>query len=572
MKQYEIYPCIYALIFCLPVFAMAQNSLAEEEGIITEWAEYTRGDGYAKTLVIAYPKKTDAARPAVVHFHGGGFRKGEASEKTALWLAKSGFVGISINYRLSGEAIFPAAVHDCKTAIRWARANAEKYRIDPAHIGVFGGSAGGHLAAIVGTSVGDDYLEGDGPHQEYSSSVQAVAENYGPTDFLSMNDAPGKMDHDSPDSPESEFIGAPIQSVPAQVQKANPITYVDASDPPILIIHGKKDMSVPYNQSELLYEALRNAGVTSKLVPVENAGHGFNPDPKDAVINPSKDEIRSMQIAWFKKYLMPELPKLSYQIDFETGDLTQGNIEDCGDMEGSCDCQPGTSLVITSAKEGPVRAGDYALMTRVVDCHERAEMKINGALTGNTDWWIGWSIFIPDDYDVNEGGIITQFHDILGGGGTNHTPCPDYRRGGPSLFHFNSSSGKLAFPMRHQNQDCDGCLTRTSFSELRDVEDMRGVWTDFVVNANFSCHKETGFFKLWLRQEGQKWPEKPVLDYQGPTFPNKGSDAAGPNFRTGLYFGNPGKVNGKTMVIYTDEMKAGKASDGIGFEHVAPGN
>ncbi len=271
--------------------------------IIIEEVEYQRSGDSGQTLIIAYPESTQELRPAVVHFHGGGFRKGEASAKTAEWLAQSGFVGISVNYRLSGEAIFPAAVHDCKAAVRWARAHTEQYGIDPERIGAFGGSAGGHLAAIVGTSGGDAYLEGDGTYASFSSRVQAVSENYGPTDFLRMNDAPGRMDHDSPTSPESAFIGGPIQENPEQVQRANPITYVDPSDPPILMIHGRNDMSVPYNQSELLYEALQQAGVTAKLVPVENAGHGFKPEPKEATISPSREEIQAMHIDWFKKYL-----------------------------------------------------------------------------------------------------------------------------------------------------------------------------------------------------------------------------------------------------------------------------
>lgn len=281
----------------LTVYSQSADSIMIEE------VEYQRSGDSKQTLIIAYPSSNEEVRPAVVHFHGGGFRKGEASAKTAEWLAQAGFVGISVNYRLSGEAIFPAAVHDCKTAIRWTRDHAEQYGIDPERIGAFGGSAGGHLAAIVGTSGGVEYLEGNGPYPSYSSQVQAVVENYGPTDFLKMNDAPGRMDHDSPTSPESAFIGEPIQENPEQVQKANPITYVDPSDPPTLIIHGKNDMSVPYNQSELLYEALQQAGVTAKLVPVENAGHGFKPEPEDATIDPSQEEIRAMQIDWFKKYL-----------------------------------------------------------------------------------------------------------------------------------------------------------------------------------------------------------------------------------------------------------------------------
>lgn len=569
MKPINYY---FLLVFVLLTNSCDSFSNNDHDIIIVENIEYQRKGNSAQTLIIAYPEKPLKLRPAIIHFHGGGWKQGKAEAKTAEWLAREGFVGISVNYRLSEEAIFPAAVHDCKAAIRWTRAHAEKYGIDPDRIGVFGGSAGGHLAVLVGLSASDEYLEGEGPYASYSSKVQAVVENYGPTDFLKMNAAPGSMDHDSPTSPESLFIGGPIQQNQEQVQKANPINYVDFSDPPILIIHGKNDMSVPYNQSELLFDALQKAGVTSKLVPVENAGHGFKPEPEDAIISPTRDEIKKMQIDWFKKHLSQDPITIAYIIDFETGDLSQGRIEDCGDTEGDCDCGVGTSLVITPSNEGPVRAGNYALKTRVVDCHERAEMKINGTLAGNTEWWIGWSLYIPFDYDVSQGGIITQFHDILGGGGSNNNPCPDYQRGGPSLFQFNRSTGKLAFSMRHQRNSCDDCLTRTTFDNLQDINDMRGKWTDFVVNANFSCDNEKGFFKLWIRQQEESWPDKPVLDYKGSSFPNKGNNAAGPNFRTGLYFGNPGKVGGRTMVIYTDEMKAGRADQGVGFMDVAPGS
>ena len=275
------------------------GEIAVEEGV-----RYSGTDSLAKTLIIAYRKGGREPVPAIIHFHGGGFRTGSAEKGTAIRWAEEGFVGISINYRLSQEATFPAAVHDCKTAIRWARANAAKYGIDAGKIGVFGGSAGGHLAALVGVSGGEVFLEGDGPFQEYSSEVQAVVENYGPTDFLRMNDMPGRMDHDAPDSPESAFMGGPIQEIGDKVQKANPINYVDPGDPPVLIIHGRNDMSVPYNQSVIFFNALQKARVVSKLVPVENGGHGFKPEPADSVIQPTRDEINALQVEWFRKHLL----------------------------------------------------------------------------------------------------------------------------------------------------------------------------------------------------------------------------------------------------------------------------
>ncbi|NND08999.1 MAG: alpha/beta hydrolase [Saprospiraceae bacterium] len=268
---------------------------------------YTGREERSKTLIIAYNSNSNTPRPAIIHFHSGGLRKGQASRKIAERWASVGFVGISINYTLRGAAIFPAAVHDCKTAIRWARAHADQYGIDPQRVGLIGGSAGGHLAAITGLSTGDKFLEGTSAYTEYPSHVQAIVNNYGPTDFLQMNDAPGKIDHDDPNSPESAFMGAPIQTIPEKVQLANPIHYVDEDDPPTLMIHGVKDMSVPHHQSELLNKALQKKQVTSRLISVQNAGHGFKPDPPHAQINPSREEIEALQLGWFIEHLMTNL-------------------------------------------------------------------------------------------------------------------------------------------------------------------------------------------------------------------------------------------------------------------------
>ena len=259
--------------------------------------------GRPRTLIVARPAGGPELRPTVVHFHGGGWRNGQASRPTAEMLARGGFVGVSVNYRLSGEALFPAAVHDCKAALRWVRAHAAEYGVDPDRVGAFGGSAGGHLAALVGVSAGDAYLEGEEGHSAFSSAVQAVVSHYGPSDFLRMNDAPGRLDHDAPDSPESAFIGAPIQQCPEQVGRANPISYVGAATPPVLLVHGREDMAVPFNQSERLYGALRRAGATAALVPVENAGHGFKPEPAGASSAPGRADIEAMTLAWFRTHL-----------------------------------------------------------------------------------------------------------------------------------------------------------------------------------------------------------------------------------------------------------------------------
>jgi acetyl esterase/lipase len=261
---------------------------------------YATINGHGLKLDIAYPKDNKGKLPAVVYIHGGGFSGGEKPANQTVFFAKNGFVGIAIEYRLSGEAKFPAAVNDCKTAVRWTRARAEKYGIDPDRIGVIGESAGGYLVAMLGTSGGDAYLEGDGPYRGYSSKVQAVVDLFGPTDFSRMNDVPTGMDHNAANSPESQFLGKLVQEDLELVKKANPVTYVDAGDPPALIIHGEKDTAVIIQQSELLFNAFTKAGVKAKLVRVKNAGHGFNPSPDGAAISPSLKEIEDLEIQWFK--------------------------------------------------------------------------------------------------------------------------------------------------------------------------------------------------------------------------------------------------------------------------------
>ena len=254
-------------------------------------------------LDIAYPKNITSPIPAIVHIHGGGWKSGTKNLGRARFFANAGFVGISIEYRLSTTAKFPSGVHDCKTAIRWVRANAKKYKIDSNRIGVTGESAGGHLAALIGTSGGNRYLEGSGGYNEYSSSVHSVVDHFGPTDFLRMHDKPGAIDHNAADSPESLWIGGPITEHPDLVKKANPITYVSLYDPPILIIHGSNDRVVIFNQSEMLYHALKVGNAESRLVQVKNADHEYRPNPPDSKISPSREEINKLTLEWFYRTL-----------------------------------------------------------------------------------------------------------------------------------------------------------------------------------------------------------------------------------------------------------------------------
>ena len=238
---------------------------------------YARTGERELTLDLYWRVHAAAPTPVIIWVHGGAWRAGDKSQPdAALTLLSAGYAVASVDYQLSQEALFPAQIENCKAAVRWLRANAERYNLDRQHFGAWGPSAGGHLVALLGTAHGVREWDRLGDNQEWSSEVQAVCDWFGPTDFLRMNDAPGAMDHDAPDSPESQLVGGPIQENKDLVARANPITYITPDDPPFLIVHGDRDDLVPVNQSELLHAALQQAGVLSTLMVIEGAGHGFS--------------------------------------------------------------------------------------------------------------------------------------------------------------------------------------------------------------------------------------------------------------------------------------------------------
>lgn len=233
--------------------------------------------------------------PLIVWVHGGAWRGGNKKNCPAVEFVDDGYAVASVNYRLSQHDRFPAQIEDCKAAIRWLRARADRYGYGD-RIGVWGASAGGHLAALLGTT-GDIEVFEVGNHLQFSSRVHAVVDFFGPTDFRQMNSQAGeqgRLDHDAPDSPESQLLGGPIQQHPQRVAEANPITYVSADDPPFLIMHGENDYTVPVGQSRRLHAALVANDVTSKLVIVPDAGHGF----RNSQVN---EQVRS----FFDQHLKP---------------------------------------------------------------------------------------------------------------------------------------------------------------------------------------------------------------------------------------------------------------------------
>jgi acetyl esterase/lipase len=250
---------------------------ANTDNIKRKWLDVAYATkSQAQKLDIYIPDEGEGPFPVILSIHGGAFKSGDKGDGQVIPMLegiKRGYAVVSINYRLSGEAIFPAQIYDVKAAVRWIRANAKQFKLNPEKIAAWGGSAGGHLASMVGTSGNvkelEDLSQGN-PNQ--SSRVQAVVDWFGPTDFLKM-DAQLKESkvsnpqiHSIPDSPESELIGKNLVDAPELVKAANPETYITKDDPPFFIQHGLIDHLVPYQQSVNLASKLEQVIGKEKVI------------------------------------------------------------------------------------------------------------------------------------------------------------------------------------------------------------------------------------------------------------------------------------------------------------------
>lgn len=270
------------LFLALP--AIAQPALPPNTKVERDMAYVA--EPHERQKLDLYVPPSDASLPLIVWVHGGAWRGGDKSRCPALRFLEKGYAVASLNYRLSQHAVFPAQIEDCKAVVRWLRAHAGDYGYDGDRIGVWGASAGGHLVALLGTT-GDADRFVEGPYPDVPSNVQCVVDFFGPTDFDRIQEQAGeksRLDHNAPDSPESQLIGAPITENPEKVAKANPITYITPQDPPFLIVHGDEDYVVPLGQSELLHDALQEAGIQSRLHVVKGGGHGFQDREVDVLV------------------------------------------------------------------------------------------------------------------------------------------------------------------------------------------------------------------------------------------------------------------------------------------------
>ncbi len=272
---------------------------ARPSGTVQKDVTYCTIDGAALTMDIYTPHTSRGSpAPVALYVHGGGWRAGDKSRgegiKDIPELVGRGYLVAAVNYRLAPRYRFPAQIEDVKCAVRYLRANAASYNLDPNRIGAWGGSAGGNLVALLGVADPGAGLEGTDGCVEQSSRVQAVVDMFGPTDltangFYALHESIFR-----------EVFGATSPQDPA-LARASPVRYVSKDSPPFLILQGDRDHMVPPNQSQELYDRLTAAGVLARLVVVRNAGHLFA--PSGGTISPSRAELTTIIADFFDKTL-----------------------------------------------------------------------------------------------------------------------------------------------------------------------------------------------------------------------------------------------------------------------------
>lgn len=219
---------------------------------------------------------TEHPLPVMLYIHGGAWRKGDRTlrHRCAAFLAERGIAGLSIDYRLSGEATFPAQIFDCKAAVRWLRANSKRLQIDPDRIGVCGGSAGGHLAALMATTGNLPEFEGDGGNPGLSTEIQAAVLFYGVYDMETpMADDLGRI--------VSQFLSGTIQERPNIYRQASPIHHITDQCPPCLVLYGDRDREIFASHSRRFVDALRKVNVKAELVVAKGRRHAYDLDEPD---------------------------------------------------------------------------------------------------------------------------------------------------------------------------------------------------------------------------------------------------------------------------------------------------
>lgn len=266
------------------------------DGVVFERdIEYANPDEQHLQLNMARPKQGAGPFPAIICIHGGGFRAGtrDGFDSLCIQLAEHGYVAVTVSYRLAPKYQFPAAVYDVKEAVRWLRANASQYKIDPQQIGATGGSAGGHLAQFLAVTSDVGEFEGDGGNADYSSAVNCVVNFFGPSDFTKSYGA-------SVDAAEvlPLFLGGNLEQQRKRHIEASPLYWVTPNAAPTLCIHGTKDSYVAHEQAVWLIERLQAADVEATLMSIEGADHGFGGATPEVLA-----QIENARVEFFDRHL-----------------------------------------------------------------------------------------------------------------------------------------------------------------------------------------------------------------------------------------------------------------------------
>lgn len=270
---------------------------------------YGTGAGKPLFMDIYKPPAAGSPVPAVLYIHGGAWIRGTKSNDLDLIdiqaLVQAGFVVAAADYRLSPEFLFPTQIEDLKCAVRYLRSHAADWSIDPDRIGTAGGSAGGHLAAMLGLMVDADGFEGTGGWEGTSSAVQAVCDMYGPADL--------RVDYSTLSRVVEMLVLRKREKNAPELAVASPVTYVHEGAPPFLLMHGDQDSVVPLHQSQLLHERLQEAGVPSQLVIAHHAAHCFR--PADGAVVPSRYELTQVMCSFFEHTLKGTVAHCSSGVD-----------------------------------------------------------------------------------------------------------------------------------------------------------------------------------------------------------------------------------------------------------------
>lgn len=245
--------------------------------------EYGAGGGQPLRLDLARPEQLEQAAPCIVVIHGGAWRGGDKTAHTDLVFkfAQAGYVAVTVQYRFCPQNPFPAQIEDVKCAVRFLRANAERFGVDPRRIGAIGFSAGAHLSMLLGVMGQADALEGRGGWADQPSQVQAVVAFFGPTD-LAADDLPVVSQ-----ALVKDFLGGTPAENPEAARRASPITYVSKGDAPLLIFQGTRDPLVPHTQAYRMVEAMTRAGVPGRVELLLNAAHGWKGAELDHTVEES---------------------------------------------------------------------------------------------------------------------------------------------------------------------------------------------------------------------------------------------------------------------------------------------